>query len=169
MEINNPASRGVANSALGLGIAGTALGILNGGLGNILNTGTCGCATTRTVGCGCNEDHYVDRYEAAQSAEIARLNTELKLRDANTYTMGEWASCATMSTDASLLSSSRFALRTSTTPPTTPPSAASAARSHSSCPSLRSTSPPPRSAPSRCLSTTAGPPPPPPPPRLADG
>ena len=89
MEINNPASRGVANSALGLGIAGTALGILNGGLGNILNTGTCGCATTRTVGCGCNEDHYVDRYEAAQSAEIARLNTELKLRDANTYTMGE--------------------------------------------------------------------------------
>ena len=83
MEVTNYASKGVAGSGLGLGIAGTALGLLNGGLGNLLNTG---CATTRTGSCGCNEDHFVDRYEASQSAEIARLNTELKLRDANTYT-----------------------------------------------------------------------------------
>ena len=30
------ASKGVAGSGLGLGIAGTALGVLNGGLGNLL-------------------------------------------------------------------------------------------------------------------------------------
>jgi hypothetical protein len=75
------ASKGVAGSGLGLGIAGTALGILNGGLGNILG----GIGT----GCGCNEDHWVNRYEAGQSARIAELETEVKLRDANVYTMSE--------------------------------------------------------------------------------
>lgn len=73
------ASKGVAGSGLGLGIAGTALGVLNGGLGNILGNGNCGC----------NEDHWVNRYEAGQSARIAELETEVKLRDANVYTMGE--------------------------------------------------------------------------------
>lgn len=77
------ASKGVAGSGLGLGIAGTALGVLNGGLGNVLggvlNPGM------RTAGC-CSEDHMVNRYEAAQSARIAELETEVKLRDANTYT-----------------------------------------------------------------------------------
>lgn len=34
----------------------------------------------------CNEDHLIDRYEAGKDAEIARLQTEVKLRDANTYT-----------------------------------------------------------------------------------
>ena len=72
------ANKGVAGAGLGLGIAGTALGILNGGLGN-LGVG----AAPRT---GCNEDHFVNRYEAAQSARIAELETEVKLRDANTYT-----------------------------------------------------------------------------------
>ena len=70
------ASKGVAGSGLGLGIAGTALGILNGGLGNLF-TGTNGT-------CGCSEDHWVNRYEATQSARIAELETEVKLRDANT-------------------------------------------------------------------------------------
>lgn len=37
-------------------------------------------------GCSCNEDHVVNRYEAAQQARIAELETEVKLRDANTYT-----------------------------------------------------------------------------------
>lgn len=76
------ASKGVAGSGLGLGIAGTALGVLNGGLGNVLggvlNPGM-------RTGC-CNEDHVVNRYEAAQQARIAELETEVKLRDANTYT-----------------------------------------------------------------------------------
>ena len=80
MEIersHNYSSKGVGGTALGLGIAGTALGVLNnGGLGNLLNLGG-GC---------CEGDHVVNRYEAAQSARIAELETEVKLRDANTYT-----------------------------------------------------------------------------------
>jgi hypothetical protein len=76
------ASKGVAGSGLGLGIAGTALGVLNGGLGNVLGGIVPGMAR---AGC-CSEDHMVNRYEAAQSARIAELETEVKLRDANTYT-----------------------------------------------------------------------------------
>ena len=80
MEYENKyASQGVAGSGLGLGIAGTALGVLNGGLGNLLG----GYNTTH---CGCNEDHLVNRYEAGQSARIAELETEVKLRDSNIYT-----------------------------------------------------------------------------------
>ena len=81
MEVTNYSSKAVGGTGLGLGIAGTALGLLNGGLGNILG-GVSG-------NCGCNEDHMVNRYEAAQSARIAELETEVKLRDANTFTMGE--------------------------------------------------------------------------------
>ena len=70
------ASKGVAGAGLGLGIAGTALGLLqNGNLGGILG--------------GCNNQHYVNRYEASQSARIAELETEVKLRDANIYTDGK--------------------------------------------------------------------------------
>lgn len=76
---NHYASKNVAGAGLGLGIAGTALGVLAGGLGN-LNLGG------RSA---CSEDHCVNRYEAAQSARIAELETEVKLRDANTFTMGE--------------------------------------------------------------------------------
>lgn len=77
---NNYANKGVAGAGLGLGIAGTALGLLNGnGLGNILG----GYGYNRA---GCAEDHFVNRYEAEQSARIANLETEVKLRDANTYT-----------------------------------------------------------------------------------
>jgi hypothetical protein len=78
VEVENYASKGVAGAGLGLGIAGTALGLLqNGSLGGILG------------GCGGNSNHYVNRYEAEQSARIAELETEVKLRDANTYTLGE--------------------------------------------------------------------------------
>jgi hypothetical protein len=79
MENNNKyASKGVAGSGLGLGIAGTALGLLNGnGLGNLLGGNN---------NCGCNEDHLVNRYEAGQAARIAELETEIKLRDSNIYT-----------------------------------------------------------------------------------
>ena len=82
MEVENKfASKGVAGAGLGLGIAGTALGLMagNGGLGNLFGTGNCGC----------NEDHFVNRYEAAQSARIAELETEVKLRDSNIYTDGK--------------------------------------------------------------------------------
>lgn len=77
------ATKGVAGSGLGLGIAGTALGLLNGGLGNVLGMGYNASA------CCSSENMPVNRYEASQSARIAELETEVKLRDANTYTLGE--------------------------------------------------------------------------------
>lgn len=70
------ASRGTT----ALGIIGTVLGSLgvagNGGIG-LWNNG------------GCHENTPVNRYEAQQSARIAELETEVKLRDANVYTMQE--------------------------------------------------------------------------------
>lgn len=82
MEYENKyASKGVAGAGLGLGIAGTALGVLAGGLNGtgIFSGNNC------NGGC-CSEDHYVNRYEATQASRIAELETEVKLRDANTYT-----------------------------------------------------------------------------------
>ena len=80
MEYENKyASKGVAGTGLGLGIAGTALGLLNNGsgLGGLFNG---------NANCACSEDHYINRYEAQQSARIAELETEVKLRDSNIYT-----------------------------------------------------------------------------------
>lgn len=105
-KTNDYATKGVAGTGLGLGIAGTALGLLNGGLGNALGGGwgangavaaaadavipsMLGAAAANLASrntCTCNEDHTVNRYEAAQAARIAELETEVKLRDANTYT-----------------------------------------------------------------------------------
>lgn len=80
MEVEkNYASKGVGGAALGTGIAGLALGVLNGGLGNLLG----GNGIMPAV---CNEQIPVNRYEASQSARIAELETEVKLRDANIYT-----------------------------------------------------------------------------------
>ena len=73
------ASKGVAGSGLGLGIAGTALGLLNGGLGNILGTGY-------NNNCGCSENMMVNRYELNQENRIAKLETEVALSDANIFT-----------------------------------------------------------------------------------
>ena len=86
MEVERDfASKGVAGAGLGLGIAGTALGLLGGNLGNIL--GGCGYGNGWTG--VCTENMPVNRYEASQSARIAELETEVKLRDANTFTMSE--------------------------------------------------------------------------------
>jgi hypothetical protein len=91
MEVENKyASKGVAGSGLGLGIAGTALGLLNGGLNGIL--GGCGngwgngWAAAPVNGCIPSENMPVTRYDAQKDARIAELETEVKLRDANTYT-----------------------------------------------------------------------------------
>lgn len=98
---NNYASKGVGGTALGLSIGALGLTALNGGLGNILgiaprsNAGmdAVTLATIMNAGCNrmteCTEDHLVNRYEASQSARIAELETEVKLRDANVYTLGE--------------------------------------------------------------------------------
>ena len=79
MEVEKDfASKGVGGTALGLSIGALGLEALRGGLGGLLG----GCGN----GCG---EHMVSRYEAGQSARIAELETEVKLRDANTYTLGE--------------------------------------------------------------------------------
>ena len=72
------ASKGVANAGLTTGIIGSALGAMNSGILPGLFGGNCNG--------GCSENMPVNRYEAAQSARIAELETEVKLRDANTYT-----------------------------------------------------------------------------------
>lgn len=71
------ASRGVANAGLTTGIIG-ASGVGLSILSSLLNGGNC-CN-------GSSDNMAVNRYEAAQSARIAELETEVKLRDANTYT-----------------------------------------------------------------------------------
>lgn len=65
----------VAGSGLGLGIAGTALGVLNGGLGGILG------------GWGYRGDYAtpVNRYELTQTERISKLESDIALRDANIY------------------------------------------------------------------------------------
>ena len=79
----NFASKGVAGTGLGLGIAGSALGLLNGnGLGGLF--GGWGCNN----GCGanvCSENMPVTRYELGQESKIADLQSQIALRDANTY------------------------------------------------------------------------------------
>ena len=71
------ASKGVAGSGLGLGIAGTALGLLNGGLGNILNTGT---------GCNCSNNQFINRYEMELENKIVSRDSEIALLKSNIYT-----------------------------------------------------------------------------------
>lgn len=78
VDRNDFASKGVAGTALGLSAGALGLELLRDGLGGLLD----GCNG------GCNE-HMVNRYEASQSARIAELETEVKLRDANVYTMTE--------------------------------------------------------------------------------
>lgn len=88
------ASKGVAGSGLGLGIAGTALGLLNGGLNGWLNDRNCGCS----------ENQLVNRFELDQvrtsdntisekNMEIAYLRgqteTDKKLLEVYKYFDGE--------------------------------------------------------------------------------
>lgn len=74
------ASKGVAGTGLGLGIAGTALGVLNGGLGNILNGGwgvNPATAAAAMVGTACSENTAVNRYELNQNRTIAEKDMEI--------------------------------------------------------------------------------------------
>lgn len=66
----------VAGSGLGLGIAGTALGLMNGGLGNIFG----GWGNN-----ACGHNVPVSRYELGQESTIAKLQSDIALRDANIY------------------------------------------------------------------------------------
>ena len=73
------ASKGVAGAGLGLGIAGTALGLLNGGLGNLLG------GWNGWGGNACGHSAPVSRFELGQESTIARLQSDIALRDANIY------------------------------------------------------------------------------------
>lgn len=72
------ASKGVAGSGLGLGIAGTALALLNanGGLGGIFGGNRCGC----------NGGGYVTDKELKMSQELAAKDSEIGLLKADKYT-----------------------------------------------------------------------------------
>ena len=66
-----------------LGIIGTvlgSLGVAGNGVGGLFNGGSNACA---------RDGMPVNRYEAEMQSKIANLETEVKLRDANTFTMGE--------------------------------------------------------------------------------
>ena len=73
-ENHNYASKGVAGTALGIGIGALALEGLRGGFGGILGGNPAG------------DNAPVTKFEQAQASRIAQLETEVKLRDANTYT-----------------------------------------------------------------------------------
>lgn len=74
------ASRGVGVGGLTTGIIGASLGAINSGIvGNVLGVGG-------NRGACCNEDHVVNRYEAAQAARIAELENQVKHLESNIYT-----------------------------------------------------------------------------------
>lgn len=79
------ASKGVAGAGLGLGIAGTALGLLSGGLGN-LGIGWNGVNPTNVT---CSENMTVNRYELGQEQKIAKLESEKALLESTIYTNGQ--------------------------------------------------------------------------------
>lgn len=76
---NSYASKGLAGTALGIGIGALGLEALGGGLGNIFGGNRVACEA----------DHPVSRREADMAAEIAELKTEKKLLESNTYTDGK--------------------------------------------------------------------------------
>ena len=71
------ASKGVAGAGLGPGIAGTALGLLNGGAGLLnLHSGMAGC---------CSENTAVNRYELNLTQEIASKDARIGLLESQVY------------------------------------------------------------------------------------
>lgn len=77
------ASNGKGNAALTTGIIGTSIGGLLA-LGSGLLNGS-GFAIRNGYGC-CNEDHFVNRYEAQKNAEIATLQMENSILKSDKYT-----------------------------------------------------------------------------------
>ena len=74
------ASKGVANAGLATGIAGTALGLMNGVGGGILGSffngrGNC-----------CSEDQYVNRYDLNLVQELINKDQRIAVLEADNYT-----------------------------------------------------------------------------------
>ena len=99
------ASKGLAGTALGFGIGGAALGLANGGLGNLLG-GLCqnnksaaadvAAAVTPAMTVAamlaarqqeptCSENMPVSRYELDREQQLAQKDSEIALLKANTY------------------------------------------------------------------------------------
>ena len=74
-----------------LGIIGTvlgSLGVAGNGLGGILGMGAnpnVAMVNGPYGANGCSENHLVNRYELAQEQKISELQSQIALRDANTY------------------------------------------------------------------------------------
>lgn len=85
-------SSGVAKAGLATGITGTTLGALNlmgnagGILGGLFGGRNMACGYNAAGACGCSEDHLVDRFTLAQESKISELQTQIALRDANSFT-----------------------------------------------------------------------------------
>ena len=75
------ASNAKGNAALTTGIIGT----VGTGLG-VLGSGLLGGMFNPRMGYGCNEDHFVNRYEAQKNAEIATLQMENSILKSDKYT-----------------------------------------------------------------------------------
>lgn len=79
-------SSATAKAGLATGITGASLGVINmlsngaGLLGGLTRNMSC------VEGAVCSEDRLVNRFELEQQAEIAKLKTDIALRDANTFT-----------------------------------------------------------------------------------
>ena len=89
-------TRGLAGTALGLGAGALGVQLLNGGLGGLFNGwgNGCGngwggwnngCGNVPTVIAACDSDRLINRYELGQEAKISELQSQIALRDANTY------------------------------------------------------------------------------------
>ena len=75
------ASKGVANTALGMSIGGVILGLLNGGA-NVL-----GARPANASGNGmCSENQYVNRYEMTMAQAISSKDGEIALLKSERYT-----------------------------------------------------------------------------------
>lgn len=83
MDVNNYASKGVAGTGLGTGIAGLSLGVLNAMGGSGLFNGLLGGCNS-----GCGDSRMVNRYElgleqasAAKDSKIALLESTIHTND----------------------------------------------------------------------------------------
>lgn len=77
------ASKGMAGAGLGFGIAGAALGLLNGG------TNLLGMHAANTGNGVCSENQYVNRYEMTMAQELAAKDGKIALLESEKYTDGK--------------------------------------------------------------------------------
>lgn len=92
MELQRRSS-GTAKAGLATGIVGTSLGTLGvlgalgNGAGNLMGWGRTPVVVDNGYPAGgcCSEDHYVNRYELELQQKIAEKDSQIALRDANTY------------------------------------------------------------------------------------